>query len=241
LHASVEAIIGGVADLGGAVADPIPVTEVQLLSPLPRPGKILCSTATYSVIQQERSPLLFTLKSAESVIGPDQTVHLPDVGDQWQFVPEAELGLVIRGPAKGIKAADWQTAVFGYTCVIDVMAQGDAMFGRDFWLAKSDTLGPLGPCITSIDEVDDPSRVRVSSFINGAPAQSYTIGEADYALGEQVELASAIMTLHTGDVIACGTSRHGLRTLADGDTVEVEISGVGRLAARVARMTGAVA
>jgi 2-keto-4-pentenoate hydratase/2-oxohepta-3-ene-1,7-dioic acid hydratase in catechol pathway len=220
--------------------DPIPAAEVQLLPPLPRPGKILCSTATYGgpVQTGERPQLLLTLKSAESVIGPGQVVQLPDVGEEWQFQPEAELGLVIRGPARNIAAADWQRAVFGYTCVIDVMASGDTQFGRDFWLAKSDTLGPLGPCIVTADEVSDPYGLLVASWINGEPAQEYAIADADYAPAEQVELATTIMTLETGDILACGTSRQGLRPIADGDDVQVEIRGVGRLQVRVASLSG---
>jgi len=223
-----------------ATADAIPADAVQLLPPLPRPGKILCSTATYSGQPRgdDRPQLLLTLKSAESVIGPGQAVQLPDVADQWQFQPEAELGLVIRGPARTIAAADWQQAVFGYTCVIDVMASGDQQFGRDFWLAKSDTLGPLGPCIVTADEVPDVTRLRVTSEINGQPAQDYAIADADYPIGEQVELATTILTLKTGDVLACGTSREGLRSISDGDQVQVEISGVGRLQVRVAALSG---
>lgn len=222
--------------------DPIPMTEVQLLPPLPRPGKILCSTATYGGGPGnggERPQLLLTLKSAESVIGPGQTVQLPDVGEQWQFQPEAELGLVIRGPARNVKAADWQRTVFGYTCVIDMMASGDTQFGRDFWLAKSDTLGPLGPCIVTADEIHDPYGLRVASWINGQPAQEYAIADADYTLAEQVELATTIMTLKTGDVLACGTSRAGLRPISHGDDVQIDISGVGRLQVGVATLSGA--
>jgi 2-keto-4-pentenoate hydratase/2-oxohepta-3-ene-1,7-dioic acid hydratase in catechol pathway len=220
-------------------AAPLALAEVELLPPLPRPGKILCSTASYGAEPgAERAPLLLTLKSAESVIGPGQTVQLPAVGEEWEFVPEAELGLVIRGPVKSIKAADWREAVFGFTCVIDVMARGDTQFGRDFWLAKSDTLGPLGPCIVSVDEIADPRALRVRSFVNGESAQDYAISEADYAIGEQIELASSIMTLKTGDVLACGTSRQGLRTLRDGDEVRVDIAGVGQLEVRVATTVG---
>jgi 2-keto-4-pentenoate hydratase/2-oxohepta-3-ene-1,7-dioic acid hydratase in catechol pathway len=218
---------------------PLALEEVELLPPLPRPGKILCSTATYGAEPgADRAPLLLTLKSAESVIGPGQTVKLPPVGDEWQFVAEAELGLVIRGPVKSIKAADWSQAVFGFTCVIDVMARGDTQFGRDFWLAKSDTLGPLGPCIVTVDEIADPRALRVHSSVNGEPAQDYAISEADYSIGEQIELATTIMTLKTGDVVACGTSRAGLRPLRDGDDVRVEISGVGQLDVRVATTVG---
>jgi 2-keto-4-pentenoate hydratase/2-oxohepta-3-ene-1,7-dioic acid hydratase in catechol pathway len=242
---SVEALIDSFASVRADLerqaqsAAPLTLAEVHLLPPLPRPGKILCSTATYGGEPgAERAPLLLTLKSAESVIGPGQTVRLPAVGDEWQFVPEAELGLVIRGPVKTVKVADWREAVFGFTCVIDVMARGDTQFGRDFWLAKSDTLGPLGPCIVTVDEIADPRTLRVRSFVNGEPAQDYAISEADYSIDQQIELATTIMTLKTGDVVACGTSRTGLRPLRDGDEVRVEISGVGQLDVRVATTVG---
>jgi 2-keto-4-pentenoate hydratase/2-oxohepta-3-ene-1,7-dioic acid hydratase in catechol pathway len=217
-------------------AQALPLDEVQLLAPLPRPGKILCSTATCDNAQDtERKPLLMTLKSAESVIGPGQTVTLPRVGDEWRFVAEAELGLVIRGPAKAVNARNWQSPIFGYTCVIDVMAQGDAQSGRDFWLAKADTLGPLGPCIITADELGDPARLHVKSTVNGESGQAFTVSDLDYSLMEQVTLATTVMTLYTGDVIACGTSRQGLRPLIDGDAVEVEIEGIGRLGVHIAR------
>jgi len=140
----------------------------------------------------------------------------------------------MRGPAKGIEAAEWQKAVFGYTCVVDVMARGDQQFGRDYWLAKSDTLGPLGPCIVTVDEILDPSVLRVSSWQNGSPAQDFSIADASHAVPEQVEFATTVMTLHTGDVLACGSALEGQRPLADGDRVEVEIDGIGRLAVNVA-------
>jgi 2-keto-4-pentenoate hydratase/2-oxohepta-3-ene-1,7-dioic acid hydratase in catechol pathway len=225
-----------------AQAAPVAASEVRLLPPLPRPGKILCSTATYSASRPaERPPLLLTLKSAESVIGPGESIHLPPSGPEWQFVPEAELGLVIRGPIKRVRAEDWRSAVFGFTCVIDVMAQGDTQFGRDFWLAKSDTLGPLGPCIVTADELADPQMLRVRSFVNGEPAQDYSLADADYTVGEHIELATTVMTLYTGDVLACGTSREGLRTLASGDRVGVDITGIGRLDVQVGAPVGVLA
>ena len=216
-----------------ARAEALPLESVRLLPPLPRPGKILCSTATYGPREGERTPLLMTLKSAESVIGPGATIALPDVSSDWQFMPEVELGLVIRGPARNVTAANWQTAVFGYTCVVDVMPRGDTTFGRDYWLAKADTLGPLGPCIVTADEVADPNALRVQSFQNGQPRQDYSTSTADYSVPELVEFASAIMTLYTGDVVACGTSPTGLQSLRDGDSVDADIEGVGRLSLRV--------
>jgi 2-keto-4-pentenoate hydratase/2-oxohepta-3-ene-1,7-dioic acid hydratase in catechol pathway len=221
-------------------APPIVDEPILLLPPLPWPGKILCSTSSYSRrADAERAPQLMTLKSAESVIGPGGTIVLPDVGPGWQFVPELELGLVIRGPAKRVKAAaDWRDVVFGYTCVVDVMARGDMQFGRDFWLAKSDTLGPLGPCIVTSDEIADPQALRVRSWQNGQLAQDYSTADGDYSIAEIVEFATTVMTLYTGDVIACGSSADGLRPLTDGDRLEVDIEGIGLLALSVRAMAG---
>jgi 2-keto-4-pentenoate hydratase/2-oxohepta-3-ene-1,7-dioic acid hydratase in catechol pathway len=212
-----------------------PLTDVRLLPPVPQPGKILVTTATYGTRTDPLPQLLATLKSAESVIGPDQTVHLPDVdATAWQFVPQGMLGLVIRGPAKDVPVERWQSAVFGYTCVIDVMAKGDQMFGRDYWLAKSDTLGPLGPCIVTLDEIPDPTTLRVRTWQNDSPAQDFLVREASHSIAEQLALATTVMTLHTGDVLACGTAQDGARPLSDGDTIDLEIDGVGRLSVRVA-------
>jgi 2-keto-4-pentenoate hydratase/2-oxohepta-3-ene-1,7-dioic acid hydratase in catechol pathway len=208
-----------------------------LRAPVPWPGKILCSTAVYAPeAAAQRQQLLMTLKSAESVIGPGETIRLPDVSEPWTFVPQAALGLVIRGPSKRVAADAWRSAVFGYTCTLDVMARGDPQFGRDYWLAKADTLGPLGPAIVTTDEIPDPSGLRVRSWQNGLPAQDFCIADASHAIGEQVELATTVMTLYSGDVLACGTSPEGPRPLADGDTIDVEIDAIGRLSLKVAAL-----
>ncbi len=229
-----EALIDGRKELRPVDSGAVPLAEVRLLPPVPWPGKIVITTATYADAAPAQQ-LLATLKSAESVIGPGDIVRLPQVQGNWQFVPQAMLGLVIRGPAKTIAADDWETAVFGYTCVIDVMARGDQQFGRDFWLAKADTLGPLGPCIVTPDEIGDPASLHVRSWQNGVAAQDFSLGSASHSVGEQVEFVTTVMTLHSGDVLACGTSQNGQRPLADGDRVEVEIDGIGRLGVGVSQ------
>jgi 2-keto-4-pentenoate hydratase/2-oxohepta-3-ene-1,7-dioic acid hydratase in catechol pathway len=216
----------------------IPLAQVRLLPPVPRPGKIVVTTATYGTTEPP-PPLLATLKSAESVVGPGARVRLPSVdAARWQFVPQAALGLVIRGPAKDIPAGQWQRAVFGFTCVIDVMARGDQQFGRDYWLSKADTLGPVGPCIVTLDEIADPSQLRVRSWQNGTPAQDFSLADASHPIAEQMEFVTTVMTLHSGDILVCGTSQQGQRPLTDGDAVEVEIATIGRLAVNIAATVG---
>lgn len=242
LQEALEHLIQSFADIRAQLetlaldADAVPVSAVRLLPPVPRPGKVLCTTAVYGQPPSgSRQQLLMTLKSAESVIGPGDTIRLPDVNDSWQFVPQAALGLVLRGPAKTIRREAWRDAVFGYTCVVDVMARGDQQFGRDFWLAKADTLGPLGPCIVTVDEIPDPAALRVRSWQNGAPAQNYALAEGSHSIPEQLEFATTVMTLRSGDVVACGTSTIGQVPLAAGDHVAVEVDGIGRLELSVSR------
>jgi 2-keto-4-pentenoate hydratase/2-oxohepta-3-ene-1,7-dioic acid hydratase in catechol pathway len=207
-----------------------PVQGATLVAPI-RPGKILCSTNRYAA-EGEVPPLLMTLKSTESVA---EQIVLPETFEPWDFFPEAELGIVVKGPAKQLSADNWQQAVFGYTCVVDVMARGgDTMFGRDYWVSKSDTLCPIGPWITTLDDVEDPNALRVQSWQNGFPAQSYSTTAAQYTLGQQLEFITSVMTLYTGDVLACGTDPEGALPLQAGDHIEVEIEALGRLSVEVA-------
>jgi len=112
-----------------------PLTAVRLRAPLPRPGKILCCIANYwEHAQREARPLNMFLKNPEAVVGPGDTIMLPEFTEPWIFMHEAELALVIKGPAKKVSEANLQSAVFGYTCVIDVSARGE---GRRTWKADS--------------------------------------------------------------------------------------------------------
>ena len=103
----------------------------RLGPPLPRPGKILCCIANYwEHEQRERRDLNLFLKNPDAVIGPGDTIELPEFTEPWCFMHEAELGLVIKGPAKRIAQERWQDAVFGYTAFMDVTARGQ---GRTTW------------------------------------------------------------------------------------------------------------
>ena len=133
-----------------------PLAAVRLHAPLPRPGKILCCIANYwEHAQREARPLNMFLKNPEAVVGPGDTIMLPEFAEPWIFMHEAELALVIKGPAKKVSQTNWQSAVFGYTCLIDVSARGEGRrtWKAGSWLGKSfDTFAPIGPCIATADE-----------------------------------------------------------------------------------------
>jgi 2-keto-4-pentenoate hydratase/2-oxohepta-3-ene-1,7-dioic acid hydratase in catechol pathway len=214
----------------------LPLDAVRLGSPLPRPGKILACIANYwEHAQREARPLNMFLKNSDrhAVVGPGDTIVLPEFTEPWIFMHEAELALVIKGPAKKVSQANWQNAVFGYTAMIDVSARGDGRktWKAGSWLGKSfDTFAPLGPCIVTADEIADPNDLRVRFWNNGQLRHDYNTDDMEHRVPELVEFATTIMTLDSGDLIACGTNHEGLGALQDGEKVEIEVQGVGRMA-----------
>lgn len=221
------------------VADrlPIPFDTVRLRPPLPRPGKILCCIGNYwEHAQRDPRPLNMFLKNPDAVIGPGDTVVLPEFTDPWVFQHEAELAIVIRGPAKRVAQADWRKAVFGYTGIVDVSArgQGRSTWRQGSWMGKSfDTFAPIGPCITTADEIEDPNTLWVKFWNNGDLRHDYVTDDMEHRVPELIEFATTIMTLSSGDVIACGTNHEGLGPLQDGELCEIEIEKIGRMAIRV--------
>jgi 2-keto-4-pentenoate hydratase/2-oxohepta-3-ene-1,7-dioic acid hydratase in catechol pathway len=221
-----------------AEGEAVPLDRVRLRAPLPRPGKILACIANYwEHAQREPRPLNMFLKNPDAVVGPGDTIVLPEFTEPWIFMHEAELALVIKGPAKNVKQAEWRRAVFGYTCLIDVSARGEGRrtWKAGSWLGKSfDTFAPLGPCITTADEIPEPNDLVVRFWNEGQLRHNYNTDDMEHRVPELVEFASTIMTLNTGDVIACGTNHEGLGALQDGETVEIEIERIGRMALTVA-------
>lgn len=208
----------------------------RLGPPLPRPGKILCCIANYwEHEQRERRDLNLFLKNPDAVIGPGDTIELPEFTEPWCFMHEAELGLVIKGPAKRIAQERWQDAVFGYTAFMDVTARGQ---GRTTWpsnrlmswLGKSfDTFAPIGPCIVTADEIANPNDLHVRFWNDGQLRHNYNTDDMEYTVPEIIAFATKVMTLHTGNVIACGTNHEGLGFLQDGERVRIEIQGIGAM------------
>jgi 2-keto-4-pentenoate hydratase/2-oxohepta-3-ene-1,7-dioic acid hydratase in catechol pathway len=223
----------------------VPVDIVRLRPPLPRPGKILCCIGNYwEHAQREPRGLNMYLKNPDAVIGPGDTVVLPEITDAryydgpgpYMFQHEAELGIVIQGPAKNIKQADWRRAVFGYTGVIDVSAraEGRSTWRQGSWMGKSfDTFCPIGPCITTADEIEDPNKMWVKFWNNGDLRHDYVTDDMEHTVPMLIEFATSIMTLHSGNLIACGTNHEGLGPLQDGEICDFELDRIGRMAIHV--------
>ena len=210
---------------------------VRLRAPLPRPDKILACIANYwEHAQREARPLNMFLKNSDAVIGPGDTIRLPEFTEPWIFMHEAELAIVIKGPAKMVKRDDWRSAVFGYTGMIDVSARGDGRrtWKTGSWLGKSfDTFAPLGPCITTADEIPEPNDLRIKFWNNGQLRHDYSTDDMEHRVPELIEFATAVMTMHSGDIIACGTNHEGLGALQDGEIVDFELERIGKMTLNV--------
>ncbi len=220
-----------------ARATAAPLESVRLMPPLPRPGKILgCIGNYWEHAQREPRPLNMFMKNPDAVIGPGDTIMLPEFTEPWMFMHEAELAIVIKGPAKRVSRDHWRSAVFGYTCLIDVSARGEGRmtWKKGSWLGKSfDTFAPIGPCIATADEIPEPNDLHVRFWNNGELRHNYNSDDMEHRVPELVEFASTVMTLRSGDLIACGTNHEGLGALQDGETVEIEVERVGRMALKV--------
>jgi 2-keto-4-pentenoate hydratase/2-oxohepta-3-ene-1,7-dioic acid hydratase in catechol pathway len=210
---------------------------LRLRPPLPRPSKVMCCIANYwEHAQREARPLAMFLKNPDAVVGPGDTIRLPESTVPWMFMHEAELGIVLRGPAKNIRAHDWRSAVFGYTGMMDITGRGEgrSTWGRGTWLGKSfDTFLPIGPAITTADEITDPNDLWVQFWNDGQLRHNYNTDDMEHRVPELIEFASRTLTLRSGDLICCGTNHEGLGPVQDGETVELLIHGIGRMALHV--------
>lgn len=212
-----------------------PLAEARLRPPLPAPSKILCCMGGYmeGVTDGVRKGVDMFLKASSAVIGPGDTIVLPDAPCPI-FHHEAELGLVIGGRTRGVAGADATRAIFGYVNFMDISARGfplePSVVPIASWLGKSfDTFAPLGPWITTADEIRDVARLQIRLWVNGEARHDYSMADAEHPLDRLVAFAASVLTLEPGDVIACGTNHQGIGAIQDGDRVEMEIAGLGRL------------
>jgi 2-keto-4-pentenoate hydratase/2-oxohepta-3-ene-1,7-dioic acid hydratase in catechol pathway len=212
-----------------------PVAQVRLRSPVPKPYDIVAMAVNYMEdgTRSEPAPINAFHKSPTSVIGNGDTIILPDV-PATIFEHEAELALVIGKRASNVKAADAYDYIFGYMNFIDVSARGLKPDGNTFFQMKSrDTFAPMGPWLVTADEVGDPLQLPVRLWVNGTLKQNFHTSDMAHKIPRVIEWATSIHTLEPGDVIATGTNHRGLSALQDGDAVEMEITGLGRLHLKV--------
>ena len=225
-----------------------PLGSVRLLAPLPNPPKIVAIGLNYMDHCREQNmpvpdrPLVFA-KFSSSIIGPgDDIVWDPALTRQVDY--EAELGVVIGRRARRVSVERALDHVFGYTIVNDVSAR-DLQFPDKQWVrGKSlDTFCPLGPFIVTADEIPDPQALAIKCRVNGRYLQNSSTSEMIFGVRELIARLSQSFTFEPGDLIATGTPdgvgvfRKPPVFLQDGDTVVVEIEGLGQLENRARTVT----
>ena len=209
----------------------VPLASVRIRPPLPRPGKIDCMAVNYMEdgTRSEPAPINAFHKAPESVIGDGDTMVLPDV-PAGIFEAEAELALVIGKRATNVRAADAMGHVFGYLNFIDGSARALPPAGNTFFQMKSrDTFAPIGPFLVTADEVPDPHKLDIRLSVNGIVKQAFNTDDMAHRIPRCIEWLSSIHTLEPGDLVATGTNHRGLNAMHDGDRVELEVEGMGRL------------
>jgi 2-keto-4-pentenoate hydratase/2-oxohepta-3-ene-1,7-dioic acid hydratase in catechol pathway len=236
-HDLINGLIGQFADyrrqLEQAVerGQAVPLGQVRVRPPLPKPYNIVCMAVNYMEdgTRAEPAPLNAFHKSPNAVIGDGDTMVLPDV-PATIFEGEAEVAVVIGKRASNVSAADAMEYVFGYTNFIDGSARGLPPAGNTFYQMKSrDTFAPLGPYLVTADEVPDPHRLPIRLWVNGELKQNFNTDDMAHKIPRCIEWISSIHTLEPGDAIATGTNHRGLSAFQDGDRIEIETEGLGRL------------
>jgi 2-keto-4-pentenoate hydratase/2-oxohepta-3-ene-1,7-dioic acid hydratase in catechol pathway len=215
------------------------IANVRIVSPIPDPEKIICVGRNYMdhCLEQNKpvpeKPILFS-KFRTAIIGPGDEIVRPRATERLDF--EGELAFVIGKEGRNIPIDRSMEYVAGYTILNDVSAR-DLQFSDGQWLrGKScDTFAPMGPFLATKDEIEDPHNLSIKVTVNGDTMQDSNTGSMIFRIPDLVSFISATMTLSPGDVVATGTPA-GVGVFRDppvflkaGDTVAIEIEGLGSL------------
>jgi 2-keto-4-pentenoate hydratase/2-oxohepta-3-ene-1,7-dioic acid hydratase in catechol pathway len=224
----------------------LPLANVKLLAPIPRPRKNIfgiglnyvehvaeSSRALDTAMELPKQPVIFS-KPPTSVIGPDDAIeHNKKITQQLDW--EVELAVVMGQTARRVTEADALRFVFGYSVMIDVSARDNRRAGQWIYSKGQDTFAPFGPCIVTADEIADPHALDLWLTVNGVEKQRSNTRHMLFKVPQLIADISAAITLEPGDIIATGTpdgvgaGRNPQEWLWPGDVVEAEVTGIGRL------------
>ncbi|WP_156843163.1 fumarylacetoacetate hydrolase family protein [Novosphingobium aquimarinum] len=218
--------------------DALAIENVRLLPPIARPGKILCIGLNYvdhieeSGMERPREQMWF-IKPATCITGPEDPIELPRVSEQLDY--EAELVTIIGKTVRHADEAEARAAIFGYCAGNDVSVRDWQFMTSQFTLGKGfDSHAPIGPAIVTAEALD-AENLTIQCRVNGEVRQSSNTKYLLFDPVDQIMHLSKVMTLEPGDLIFSGTPGGvgaGFKPplwLADGDSVEVEIEGIGTL------------
>jgi 2-keto-4-pentenoate hydratase/2-oxohepta-3-ene-1,7-dioic acid hydratase in catechol pathway len=217
----------------------IPLDQVKLLAPVPRPGKYLAISLNYADhigetgLEKPEYPSFFT-KQGTCVIGHGDAIHRPKVSDKLDY--EGELAFVIGKRCRHVPVDKAHQVIAGFTIANDVSVRDWQIRSSTFTLGKSfDTHGPLGPWLVTSDEISDPHNLDIKTWIDDELRQNSNTRHMIFNCYEMIAYLSQAMTLEPGDVIATGTPAGvGVKMkprgyMLPGQTARIEIEGIGAL------------
>jgi 2-keto-4-pentenoate hydratase/2-oxohepta-3-ene-1,7-dioic acid hydratase in catechol pathway len=213
--------------------------QIKLLSPLTDPEKFICIGLNYhdhareSNMSVPKVPVLFP-KYNNCIIGHEEAVVIPKEVGQCDY--EVELAFIVGKTAKNVSEQEAMDYVFGYTIVNDVSARDIQLNEAQWTRGKTiDTFAPVGPCIVTADELEDPHQLDVSLKLNGQTMQHSNSRELIFKIPFLLSFLSRTITLQPGDIISTGTP-HGVGMgrspqvwLKKGDVTEASVEGIGVL------------
>lgn len=230
-------------------APAMPVTGLQLLSPVANPGKIVAAPVNYKAHAQEvrdnvalhnNNPVLMKsineiglfLKATSSLVGPSEGIALRMLDRRNDH--EVELAFVIGKEARNVSRANALQYVAGYSIGLDITIRGQ----EDRSFRKSpDTYSVLGPWLVTADEIPNPGALDLSITVNGELRQSSNTNNMILGVPELIEFASRFYTLYPGDIVMTGTPE-GVSQLAPGDKIVATVEKVGTMEVAVRAATG---
>ena len=247
MNALIEASKEELEDAIKEAKNKISLSDVTLLAPIPRPKQdVICLGINYKAhadeaerysdaFKKERPiPIYFSKRVTEAVAPNGFIESHPGLVERLDY--EAELAVIIGKKAKHVKAEDAADYIFGYTVLNDVSARLLQTTHKQWYFGKGlDGFTPMGPCITSADEIAFPPALQISSRINGELRQDSVTDLLITSIADIIEELSSGMTLMPGTIIATGTpSGVGMgfdppKFLKSGDVVECFIEGIGTL------------
>jgi len=214
--------------------------DVKLLAPIDSPPKIVCLGLNYrDHIAEQNAPLpddlIVFIKPRTAVLDPDGFIIKPEFVKKLDY--EAELAIIIGRRGKNIPSQRTNAHILGYTCFNDVSARDIQFKDKQWTRGKSfDTFAPIGPCITTFDQIGDPNNLLIRTRVNGELRQNSSTCNMVFNVYQIVHRLSQVMTLEPGDVIATGTPagvgfamKPEPKFLEPNDVVEVEIENIGIL------------
>ncbi len=239
LAAGPEAMAAARAALGSSSSARLKLKDVRLQAPVPKPSKFLAIGLNYadhvaeSGLAKPAAPLFFN-KQVTCVTGPFDPILIPRDSEQVDY--EGEMGFIIGKRCRRVPRERAHEVIAGY-CVVDDVSIRDWQFrAQTFTLGKSfDSHGPVGPWIVTPDELSDPHKLRIRTWVNGEVRQNSSTDQLIYDCFDQVAALSQAFTLEAGDIVSTGTpSGVGMgfkppKYLKAGDVVKIEIEGIGTI------------